>query len=73
MDVQIQIFTVSGKLVRNIVTRTTTTGFRSNGIEWDGKDDFGHNIGRGVYVYHLKLRAGDGSTADKYEKLVILY
>ena len=47
-------------------------GYRTDGVEWDGKDDFGDNIGRGVYIYRLKVRAEDGSAAEKYEKLVIL-
>ncbi len=72
LDVQIEVFTVTGKLVKNIVQKVTLTGFRSDPIAWNGKDDYGNNIGRGVYVYHLKVRGQDGSTADKYEKLVIL-
>jgi hypothetical protein len=47
-------------------------GFRSEQITWDGLDDFGDRIGRGVYVYRLKVTAPDGSWADKYEKLVVL-
>jgi hypothetical protein len=35
-------------------------------------DDFGDRIGRGVYVYRLKVTAADGTWADKYEKLVVL-
>lgn len=72
LDVQIQVFTITGKVVKSINTRVTTEGFRSEAIEWDGKDNFGDNIGRGVYVYHVKIRSTDGSIADKYEKLVIL-
>lgn len=72
MDVQIQIFTVSGKLVKTIQTLVHSEGFRSAPIEWDGKDDFGDKIGRGVYVYRLKVRNSSGSMADAFEKLVIL-
>jgi hypothetical protein len=72
LDVQIQVLTVTGKVVKNINQRVNLTGFRSDPIDWDGKDDFNNNIGRGVYVYHLKVRGSDGSTADTYEKLVIL-
>jgi len=72
MDVMVQIFTISGKLIKSINTRIQPEGFRSDPIDWDGKDEFGDNIGRGVYVYHVKIRASDGSTADKFEKLVIL-
>ncbi len=70
--VLIQIYTVSGKLVKTIRTDTECNGYRSDSIEWDGLDDFGDKIGRGVYVYHLKVHAADGSEADKFEKLVVL-
>ncbi|MFN7691572.1 MAG: peptidase C25, partial [Bacteroidota bacterium] len=72
LDVSIQIFTVSGKLVKTLETIVKCEGFRSEQIIWDGLDDFGDRIGRGVYVYRLKVTAADGTWADKYEKLVVL-
>ncbi len=71
MDVLIQIFTVSGKLVKTIKTTTSPEGYRAGPIEWDGLDDFGDKIGRGVYVYRLNVRCNN-KTAEKIEKLVIL-
>lgn len=72
LDVQIQIFTVSGKLVKNIVTSVKTDSFRSQAIDWDGKDDYGDKIANGVYIYHVKVRTSEGTTTDTYQKLVIL-
>jgi hypothetical protein len=72
MDVQIQIFSVSGKLVRNILTSVKTDSFRSEPIDWDGRDDYGDKIARGVYIYHIRVRTSTGTTADTYQKLVIL-
>lgn len=72
LEVQIQVFTVSGKLVKTIDQFVSTEGFRSEPIEWNGRDDFGDKIGKGVYVYSVKVTTSDGSTAEKYEKLVIL-
>lgn len=72
LDVQIQILTVSGRLVKTISEVVQTEGFRSNGIEWDGKDDFGDQLAKGVYIYTLKARTPDGSIAEKIEKLVLL-
>jgi hypothetical protein len=72
LDVQVQIYTVSGKLVKTINTTQYAEGFRSDGIDWDGLDDYGDQIGRGVYVYRVKIRNDQGETADKYERLVIL-
>lgn len=72
LDAQIQIYTVSGKLVKTINQQVKTQGFRTEGIEWDGKDDFGDQIGKGVYVYRLSVRTPDGDIAQKLEKLVLL-
>jgi flagellar hook assembly protein FlgD len=42
-------------------------------IKWDGRDDFGDKIGKGVYVYKLTVKSTTtGSKKEKYEKLVIL-
>jgi len=71
-DVQVQVFTVSGKLVKTLEDHVYMEGFRSSPIDWDGKDDFGDKIGKGVYVYRLKVRSADGKSAQKFEKLVIL-
>jgi hypothetical protein len=72
LDILIQIFTVSGKLVKTIERQLTATGYRCGPFEWDGLDDFGSRIGRGVYIYRLKVRANSGQTIEKFEKLVIL-
>jgi hypothetical protein len=72
MDVQVQIFTVSGKLVKTIHQKVNMEGFRSEAIDWNGTDDFGDRIGKGVYVYRLKVRTDSGEMAEQFEKLVIL-
>merc|ERR1711916_205987 len=41
LEVQVQIFTVSGKLVKTINQNVQTTGNLSRGITWNGLDDFG--------------------------------
>lgn len=72
LDVQVQIFTISGKLIKTINNKIFTEGYRSDEVQWDGLDDYGDKIGKGVYLYKLKVSAPDGSNADKFEKLVIL-
>ena len=72
LQVMIQILTVSGKLVKSIRRTINSPGNRSNEIEWDGRDDFGSRMGRGVYIYRLRVRASDGSLADKIERLLLL-
>jgi flagellar hook assembly protein FlgD len=73
LDVQVQILTISGKLVKTINQQIVSDGFLSRSITWDGKDDFGDKIGKGVYVYKLTVKSvTTGKSAEKYEKLVIL-
>jgi hypothetical protein len=72
LDVQVQIFTISGKLIKTINESLNTFGFRTQGITWDGRDDFGDQLGKGVYIYHLKVKNPDGQLAEKTEKLVLL-
>ncbi|GAB1857484.1 type IX secretion system sortase PorU [Flavobacteriaceae bacterium MHTCC 0001] len=77
LDVSIQIFTVSGKLVRTLNGQTTgglkVTSSLSKDIVWDGRDDFGEKIGKGVYVYKLTVKSNLlNKKVEKIEKLVIL-
>ncbi|WP_406684856.1 type IX secretion system sortase PorU [Seonamhaeicola sp. MEBiC1930] len=77
LDVSIQIFTVSGKLVRTLNGQTTggfkSTSSLSKDIVWDGRDDFGDKIGKGVYIYKLTVYSSlSNKKVEKIEKLVIL-
>ena len=73
LEVQIQIFTITGKIVWTRNQIITTQGFLSKEITWDGKDDFGNKIGKGVYVYKLTVKSSlTNQKTEKFEKLVIL-
>ena len=73
LEVQVQIFTVTGKVVKTINQLVITTGFLSREITWDGLDDFGQKIGKGVYVYKITVKSTlTNKKVEKFEKLVIL-
>lgn len=77
LDISVQIFTVSGKLVKTINGQTNQSGKSSStlsrDIVWDGRDDFGDRIGKGVYVYKLKVKSERlNKQIEKIQKLVIL-
>ena len=73
LEVQVQIFTIAGKLVKTINEEVQTSGNLSRSISWNGLDDFGNKIGKGVYVYKLRvLSRASNLFSEKYEKLVIL-
>lgn len=72
LDVTVQVFSISGKLVKTLKTSQVSQGSTFNEITWDGRDDFGNKIGRGVYVYKVNVKSSDGMSAEAMEKLVIL-
>jgi hypothetical protein len=80
VDVQIQIFSVSGRLVKTIQTNLVPSGYvlgQGECIEWNGTDDFGAPLGKGVYLYRVKVQSsGLGSRElsgeSEFEKLVLL-
>ena len=73
LEVQVQIFTIAGKLVKTINEEVQTSGSLSRSISWNGLDAFGNKIGKGVYVYKLRvLSRASNLFSEKYEKLVIL-
>ena len=73
LEVQVQVMTITGKIVKTINQIVSTEGFLSREITWDGKDDFGDKIGKGVYIYKLTVRSTiSDNKAEKIEKLVIL-
>lgn len=72
LSIEIKIFSMNGRLVRVIKQDVIPTGFRYGPIPWDGKDEFGQPLGRGVYMYKLQVSNSIGATASKMEKLVLL-
>ena len=71
--VQIQVYTVSGILIKTLDETVYNSPAHVSGLSWNGLDDYGDKIGRGVYVYKLKIRSlYDGSTTQVYQKLVLL-
>lgn len=78
LDVIIQIYTVSGRLVKTLNAQMPASDGAvrlDDCIEWDGKDEYGDQLARGVYLYQLRVRTTDGSTVSgesDFSKLVIL-
>jgi hypothetical protein len=74
---QIRIFSASGKLVKTIFADNikSENGKVTEGIEWDGKDDFGNDLARGVYIYKINIQSIRNATLSQeseFEKLVFL-
>ena len=72
IDYEITIFTMSGKIVRTLTGVLPGGESRCGPINWDGLDNYGHRIARGVYFYRLRIRNAEGRKAVAKEKLLYL-
>ncbi len=72
ISVMIQIFTVSGKMIKTLQTDIFADGNHFDQLNWDAKDEFGDRLAKGVYIYKLKLKSPGNKAVEKIEKLVIL-
>lgn len=65
---KIKIYTVSGKLIKEL-DYPVNIGY--NQIPWDGKDTDGDYVANGTYLYKL-VAEGDSKTETQIQKLVVL-
>lgn len=72
IDYEITIFTMSGKIVRTLTGVLPSGESRCGPIDWDGLDNYGNRIARGVYFYRLRIRDAEGRKAVAREKLLYL-
>jgi hypothetical protein len=74
LEVFVDIYTVSGKLVKTIEQNVFSSGYRVDDVKWDAKDDYGAGIAKGLYLYKIKVisRELNQYRESDFEKLVIL-
>jgi hypothetical protein len=82
LDVNVQIYTITGKLVKTIsqtvMAEPFLQGFRTpkQAIEWDGRDDFGDVVAKGTYIFKIFARSQNQEkckgSATAVEKMVLL-
>jgi len=74
LDILVSVYTLSGKLVKTVQSTRFAAGFRINDIHWDGRDDYGSRLARGVYLYKIKVRdpIAEIDLESDFQKLLIL-
>jgi flagellar hook assembly protein FlgD len=66
----IQIFTVTGQLVRTITKAELGAihiGLNRTEFAWDGTDEYGDRLANGVYLYRVIRKRSNGQLFDFYE------
>tara|TARA_B100001250_G_scaffold393375_1_gene396106 strand:+ start:1351 stop:5055 length:3705 start_codon:yes stop_codon:yes gene_type:complete len=64
-DLEIDIFTLSGRKIKHLKYTDANAGFKI--VDWNGKDIYGGEIAKGVYLYRIKATS-DNSTVSHIGK-----
>lgn len=70
--VRIEVFTVAGKLIKTLDGEYASDGYRVGPINWNGRDEYGDVLAKGVYLYRVAVKTPIGEQVEKYERLVLL-
>ena len=73
IDVYIDIYSVAGRLVKTIEENIFASGYRVDDIQWNARDEFGSSLGKGLYLYKIKVISRELNLVREsdFEKLVI--
>ena len=72
LSVIISIFNLNGKIIRMITANFMSTGYALPPVIWDGNDERGMRVGRGMYPYSVVVTTGSGETSRASGRMIIL-
>jgi len=72
LDVQIHIFDLAGRPVRDLGAYFPQHLTDLSRLEWDGTDFNGNRVSTGVYPYKIIFKGRDGSYSQAAQKLVVI-
>jgi hypothetical protein len=72
LSVTINIFNIDGRIIKIIKTKIESTGYNLPPVAWDGNDDGGRKVARGIYPYTVTITTENGETARSSGRMIIL-
>ena len=72
LDITINIFNIDGRIIRIIKTRVEPAGYTLPPVNWDGNDEGGRRVGKGMYPYTVTIVTGNGDVARATGRMIIL-
>ena len=67
----VQVYNITGQLVKSLKKTIKFTAKRSCEIVWDGRNENGSKMGTGIYVYVLSIKPPSGNISRKVGKLYL--
>lgn len=72
LQATIEIFSISGRKIKNLSYSISSGGFTSGALPWDGTDENGKKIPHGIYIYQIIIRSSLGWVKSNAQKLVVI-
>lgn len=72
LDVEINIYDISGRGVARLTQSIFSDGFKTSPILWNGTANNGDYLAKGLYIYTLTLKNEQGLVAKESNKLIII-
>jgi hypothetical protein len=70
--VTVNIYNLNGRIIKIIRSEAPSTGYVLPHVSWDGNDDGGHHVGRGIYPYTVIVTTEKGEMAKASGRMIIL-
>ncbi len=71
-NVTIEIYNLSGKIIKEIETEIIPSGYASDPIPWYGSDGNGNKIVSGIYFYRIIVRSNGQTAISGTQKLIVI-
>ncbi len=71
-SVMIRIYSLMGKELTTLEYEFSTEYLKSDALYWDGRDESGNLLAAGLYLYEVRVTAGNGYFGIQSQKMMIL-
>ena len=72
LDLVLEIYSITGVLVKRFEDAYNDDGYRVGPINWNGKDEYGGNLSAGMYIAKLNIYAEDGAFTSNSIRIILL-
>jgi flagellar hook assembly protein FlgD len=72
LGVVLEIYSITGVLVKRFEETYNDDGYRVGPINWDGRDEYGNNLSAGMYIAKLNIYSDDGAFTSKSIRIILL-
>jgi len=72
LDVFLEIYSITGTLVKKQEKSYRDNGYRVGPIKWHGDDEYGGKLSAGIYIAKLGVSSSDGDFTSKSIRIILL-